>query len=115
MSTYKKIFVGFAFYALSFVSWSCQQTNAYDSPEFCSLFESIAKCHCQATGLPAKLCSNVPQIYSRMIATFGSIQKACRYQKDTSVQSCLEAWQCYQKGGQLPDGRICNGSGLPCI
>lgn len=115
MSSYKKFLSGLIFAVVSFSSWSCPQADAYDTPQFCSLFESIAKCHCQATGLPARLCSNVPQIYARMLATFGSIEKACRYQKDTSYQSCLEAWQCYQKGGQLPDGRICNGTGLPCV
>lgn len=115
MYSCKRIFLGVVFSFFSLASWSCQQADAYDTPEFCANFESIAKCHCQATGLPARLCANVPMIYSRMLSTFGSIEKACRYQKDTSYQSCLDAWQCYQKGGRLADGRICNGTGLPCV
>lgn len=115
MSLYKGMLGLVGFVMMSFPSWSCQQTNAYDSPEFCGMFESIARCHCQASGLPARACSSMSQIYSRMMATFGSIDRACRYQKDTSFQSCLDAWQCYQKGGQLADGRLCNGTGVPCV
>ena len=96
------------------ISFACPKVSAYDTPEFCGMFESIARCHCQASGLSAKMCSNVPLIYSRMLSTFGSIERACRFQKDTTPQNCIDAWQCYLKGGQLANGQVCNGTGSPC-
>ncbi len=102
---------------LSFGAFSgvCPQIDQYDSPQFCQEFENIARCHCTNSGLPARMCQKVDLIYSRMISTFGTIEKACRFQKDTSVQNCIAAWQCYLKGGQLEDGRLCNGTGYACV
>lgn len=93
----------------------CPQTQQYDTPQFCQEFENIARCHCANSGLPARMCQKVDLIYSRMISTFGTIEKACRFQKDTSTQNCIDAWQCYLKGGQLADGRLCNGTGNACV
>jgi hypothetical protein len=117
MKKNKKLFLLCLFSCLSFQVYSgaCPQTDKYDTPEFCKDFENIARCHCNNSGLPAKMCQKVDLIYLRMISTFGSIEKACRFQRDTSTQSCIDAWQCYLKGGQLEDGRLCNGSGLPCV
>jgi hypothetical protein len=111
---FKNIFLASLMTLSSFNVLACGKASAYDTPEFCQNFQEIAKCHCVASGLTARMCSNVPQIYNRMISAFGSIERACRFQKDTSVQNCVDAWQCYQQGGQLADGRICNGTGLPC-
>jgi len=104
--------------ALALVSqsvFSCATIGDFESPSFCQDFDQIAKCHCSQTGLPAKLCQNVSLIYSRMISTFGSIEKACRFQKDTTQENCIDAWKCYREGGQLSNGKFCSGSGIACI
>ena len=114
----KVIKLGYFLLGLLFISnnvFSCATIGDFESSNFCQAFDEIAKCHCAQTGLPAKLCQNVSLIYSRMISTFGSIEKACRFQKDTSLKNCIDAWKCYREGGQLSNGKFCSGTGLPCI
>jgi hypothetical protein len=48
------------------------------------------------------------------MSIFGSIQRACEYQHDTSVQNCLDDWQCYRNGGRDSTGALCNATGSSC-
>jgi hypothetical protein len=107
------LWMGIFFFPFS--TFSCAKIDNFESPEFCKAFEEIARCHCTNSGLPSRLCQNVQSIYSRMISTFGSIDKACRFQKDTSQNNCIDAWKCYLQGGELGDGQACSGSRLPCV
>lgn len=100
---------------LSFESLACSQALPIDNPGFCQSFAEAASCYCQSQGLPARMCSNLRLIYNRMISTFGSIDKACRYQKENTYQNCLDDWNCFLNGGVLPDGRMCSGTGQACI
>ena len=90
---------------------NCPQAVSASEAEFCGSFQQVAQCHCQASGLPAKMCQNVSMVYKRMINTFGSLERACQYQKDTSYETCIEDWRCYQQGGLTNNGQLCNGSG----
>jgi hypothetical protein len=99
-------FIGLAFLTSS--AHACLKIDDFASPEFCQVFSEIARCHCNHSGLPSRLCQNVQDIYRRMIATFGSIEKACRFQKDTSQENCMNAWKCYLQGGQLENGQSCS-------
>lgn len=92
----------------------CPQALPTDSPKFCPSFKSVAECHCVSAGLPKMMCQNVESIYTRMISMFGSLQKACEYQKDTTVQTCIDDWNCYRKGGKDSQGRLCSSTGKSC-
>jgi hypothetical protein len=94
---------------------SCPQALAIDDPGFCQSFSQVAQCHCQSSGLPARMCSNVQLVYQRMISTFGSVERACKYQKDTSYDICMQDWQCYLNGGSRADGALCSQTGQACI
>ena len=112
---YKNILCCFLFLSLfSIKSFACAQALPVDDPGFCQSFSDVARCYCQSQGLPARMCANVQLIYNRMISTFGSIDRACRYQKENTYQNCLDDWQCFLHGGVLPDGRVCSGTGQAC-
>lgn len=98
----------------TFAALSCPQATSTDNPGFCPSFKSVAQCHCTATGLPSQLCQDMNSIYKRMIAMFGSVQRACEYQKDTTTQICIDDWSCYKNGGTDSQGRACSGTGLSC-
>lgn len=84
----------------------CAEAPPTTDPTFCTKFKSIAKCHCMADGgLPAGMCQDMNTIYNRMIAAFGTQDKACHWQaesgseireKDPSL--CVADWDCYRKG-----------------
>lgn len=93
---------------------NCPQALPASELGFCSSFQKVAQCHCQASGLPAKMCNNVSMVYKRMISTFGSIERACKFQKDTTYDTCMEDWRCYQQGGLTDKGLLCNSTGLAC-
>lgn len=112
---YKKTLARIVFLNLIFIkSFACPQALPIDDPGFCQSFAEVARCYCQSQGLPARMCSNVQLIYNRMISTFGSIERACRYQKENTYQNCIDDWECFLHGGVLPDGRVCSGTGLAC-
>jgi len=104
----------YMFCTTAFAALSCPQAASTDSPGFCPSFKSVAQCHCTSSGLPASLCQDMNSIYKRMIAIFGSEQRACEYQKDTSTQNCLDDWACYRNGGKDSQGRACSSTGLSC-
>ena len=112
--------LGFSFscFALEY----CNKAPDITDPTFCSEFSKIAICHCMADGrLPPELCPSAQEVYKRMIATFGSQDKACRWQEKngsperTTYQECMDDWNCYMKGGVDSKGRLCSGTGAACV
>jgi len=98
---------------LSSVSYaSCPPATPNNSSGFCSSFKISAQCHCSAS-LPAGMCTDMKSLYDRMISMFGSLSRACAYQRETSAQNCIDAWNCYRLGGTSSSG-LCSGTGLPC-
>jgi hypothetical protein len=95
-------------------SGSCPPAASTNSPQFCSTFKTSAQCHCVDAGLPKALCQDMDTIYSRMISIFGSIQKACAYQTNTTPQICIDDWNCYRQGGKDSAGRLCSSTGKKC-
>lgn len=93
---------------------SCQQALPTNNANFCSSFHAVASCHCVESGLPQKTCQNMNTIYQLMLARFGSIDKACEYQHDTSTQICKDDWSCYRLGGSDSQGRLCSSTGKIC-
>lgn len=96
------------------VTAACPTAVSSNLPGFCNSFKSVAECHCTSSGLPKGMCQNMKLLFTRMISTFGSVQRACEFQHDTSVQTCIEAWNCYRLGGQNSNNQLCSGTGLPC-
>lgn len=81
---------------------------------FCASFAASASCYC-SNSLPKRMCENVEQIYKLMLARYGSIETACKFQKETTMQTCLDDWHCYRIGGTNVEGAQCSGSGKSCI
>ncbi len=109
-------FFGLMLSVMAFCSWgsACPYAQPNSAPGFCASFKTAAQCHCQASGLPASMCTNMQLIYSRMISVFGSVQRACAYQSDTSVQECIDDWSCYRSGGLNSQQQLCSGTGQAC-
>ncbi len=102
-------------YSFSAFAFSgCPQAVSDDNPGFCSSFKSVAECHCKESGLPTGMCRDMEALYKRMMSTFGSLQKVCEYQTDTSVQTCIDDWVCYRQGGRDSQGRLCSSTGRAC-
>lgn len=102
----------FAFSAFAFTS--CPKAEVTNSPVFCESFKTAARCYCTSSGLPAGLCQNVDEIYLRMIIIYTNLENACRSQKYTTQQDCLDNWRCYLYGGMDSQSRICNSNGSRC-
>lgn len=98
----------------SVLGFACPTALPTNHPNFCSSFKQVATCHCTNSGLPAGMCQNMNALYDRMIALFGSLKKACEYQKHTSAQNCIDNWNCYRLGGTDSQGRICSAVGKAC-
>lgn len=92
---------------------ACPSALPTTHPGFCASFASVASCHCSST-LPKKMCENIDQIYKLMIARYGSIEVACKFQKETTPQDCLDDWHCYRIGGKNSKGGLCSSTGKPC-
>lgn len=93
----------------------CTPSLPPSSPGFCESFKVAAICHCTQTwGLPQRMCQDMNKLYSRMMASFGSLQRACEYQHDTTTQECIDDWNCYRRGGMTSDGQLCGGTGRAC-
>jgi hypothetical protein len=106
-------FSGFSFFAASAYS-NCPPSLPDDNVNFCASFQQVAECHCVQSGLPKKMCQDMNTLYNRMVSVFGSLQATCRYQHDTSVQLCVDNWNCYRQGGQDSSGKLCNSTGKSC-
>lgn len=93
---------------------ACPGASATTSPGFCLSFKAAAKCYCTSSGIPGGMCSDMTKLYQRMISMFGTLQKACQYQKNTSTQECIDDWNCYRLGGKNSKGGLCSGTGKAC-
>lgn len=93
---------------------ACPQAIPTNTPGFCSSFKVIAQCHCTSSGIPKGMCMNMHSLYDRMIGMFGSVRRACEYQRDTSVQNCIDDWNCYRLGGVNSNNELCSGTGSAC-
>ncbi len=111
-------FLVFFMYVFSIVSCTaaiaCPQATPTNDPGFCYSFKKAAECHCTSSGLPARMCTDMNIIYQRMLAVFGSTQKACEFQHDTTPQNCIDSWNCYRTGGVNTNGEPCSGTGAAC-
>ena|SRR3990167_2776472 len=92
---------------------ACAQALPTTHPEFCKSFKSIALCHCKES-LPDRACTDMKFLYGRMTGLFGSLKKACDFQKDTPSQTCIDDWKCYLSGGSDSQGGLCSSSGSAC-
>ncbi len=96
---------------------ACPQAVSTADPGFCASFKSVAQCQCVSRGLPAGMCQDMSQLYSRMVGMFGSVEKACEYQAstshDTTKQQCIDDWNCYRSGGSNASG-LCSSTGHAC-
>lgn len=93
---------------------NCPEAAATNSSSFCPTFETSARCHCQEHGLPSAACQDVHKVYSRMLAIYQTVQRACSAQHDTDTQTCIDDWTCYITGGVDSQGRSCSGTGARC-
>ena len=106
----------FCFFTISSFSSmaACPSATSSNSPGFCSSFKLAAQCHCTSSGLPMGMCMDMKLLYSRMISTFGSVKRACEFQHDTSVQNCVDDWNCYRSGGKNSQNALCSSTGNVC-
>lgn len=93
---------------------ACPRAVPTHCPDFCNTFRAAAQCHCTTSGLPQGMCSDVKLLYQRMIATFGTLERTCAFQRDTTIENCIDSWQCYLNGGNNHDGKPCSNTGNPC-
>lgn len=94
-------------------SQACSRATPTNNPGFCQSFKTAAQCHCSER-LPSGLCQDMNDIYNRMISVFRTQQAACEYQKDVTVQECMDDWNCYRLGKKDSQGRLCSGTGRAC-
>lgn len=118
--TMKKIFtlsislLSFSLFAGAPVLSNCTPSLPTEHPDFCASFKSSASCHCMESGLPRGTCQNMDTVYRLMMARFGSLQRACEYQHNTSTQECIDDWTCYRQGGKNSQGGFCSTTGNAC-
>lgn len=103
-----------SFFAASVFASSCPGAASTDAVNFCASFKTAATCYCTASGLPGSMCQDMNALYNRMIIIFGSLQKACEFQKHTTTQVCMDNWNCYRNGGTDSKGRACSSTRMPC-
>ncbi len=107
-------FLAVLMYFFSLAAFSCSNAVPTDSPNFCASFKTVAPCYCTSSGLPSMMCQDMNVLYARMISVFGTLKKACEYQKYTSPQDCIDNWNCYRNGGVDSRGRICSSNRKAC-
>ena len=110
----RKHSVGILFYLVSGLSLACPNALPTDNINFCTSFKSAATCYCTSSGLPAGMCQDMSALYSRMVMVFGSLQRACEYQKYTTTQNCMDNWNCYLHGGRDSQAKLCSSTALAC-
>ena len=106
--------VAFVICLMSFSSFACDHALPTDDVNFCSSFKSVAPCYCTSSGVPANMCQDMNVLYQRMISMFGSLQRACNFQRYTSPQDCIDNWNCYRMGGIDSRGRLCSSTQKAC-
>lgn len=103
----------YCFTAICFAS-SCPTALPTTDPGFCSTFVAAGTCYC-ANSLPKKMCSDMGQIHKRMISMFGTIERACNFQRETPAKTCVDDWNCYLFGNRDSQGGLCSGTGKACV
>ena len=93
---------------------NCTHALASNDPGFCISFRIAAQCHCTSAGLPIGMCTNMKLLFQRMVSTFGTVRRACEFQKYTSTQNCIDNWNCYNNGGNNSAHQLCNSTGNVC-
>lgn len=109
-----KKFIIACLYCFSAASFACSGALPTDHAGFCASFKATASCYCTASGMPAGMCQDMNALYRRMTSVFGSLEGACRYQKNTTYQQCMDDWTCYRSGGTDSRGKLCSSTGLAC-
>jgi hypothetical protein len=107
--------LGALIYCMSSISLACSLAAPTNDVNFCSSFKTAATCYCTSSGLPSMMCQDMNALYSRMMLVFGTLQRACDFQKHTSAQNCLDNWNCYLHGGKDSQNRNCSGTGSACV
>lgn len=110
----KKRILAICMYFFGFSAFACTNALPTNDPGFCPSFKVAATCYCTSSGLPAGMCQDMNALYSRMLSVFGSLQKACEYQRYTSTQDCMDNWNCYLFGGIDSRGRLCSSNRQAC-
>lgn len=111
----RKIFaVLLCFYSLGAFALACKNAVPTNDPSFCPSFKTAATCYCSASGVPTIMCQDMTKLYNRMLSVFGTLEKACGFQKYTSIQDCIDNWNCYRSGGKDSQGRLCASTGRSC-
>ena len=102
-------------YLVPYAGNACGQADPIDSPTFCATFKAVAKCHCSES-LPDDMCDDMNMLYGFMLdmTPGGTLDEACSMQSDTSVQNCIDDWNCYRNGGKDSQGNSCSGTGRAC-
>ncbi len=100
--------------SFSVYAGNCPNATSASSANFCESFKVAAECHCRASGLRQEMCTNYEMIYKRMLVTFGSLQRACEFQHDSSTQECIDDWNCFRQGGSTSKSELCSGTGGAC-
>ena len=98
----------------SLSSFACPKAQATNDINFCSSFKAAATCYCTSSGLPSGMCQDMNLLYYRMLSVFGTLQKACAYQSYTTVQDCIDNWNCYLRGGIDSTGKSCSATQRAC-
>ncbi len=114
---FKKILFAVILSGFAFSSFACSRSLDPDHPDFCASFKAACKCYCTAAGFPGLMCENMTDLFSRMMAVYGSLDTACRAQvaqHNVPAADCLDDWNCYMFGGVDSRGRICSSNYAPC-
>ena len=104
----------FSFASFATTLGSCPPATETNTQGFCHSFKVAAQCHCTSSGIPRGMCMNMKSLYDRMVSIFGSVRRACEYQRDTNTQNCIDSWTCYRSGGYTSQNTLCNGNGNAC-
>lgn len=107
-------FLSFSSFAATDVSANCGQALATDNPNFCESFRTVAECHCLAKGYPRLVCHDMSKLYNLMLLVYWSQKSACEHQNETTVQTCMDDWDCYRVGGKDSQGKMCSMTGKSC-
>ncbi|PJD91519.1 MAG: hypothetical protein CK424_06845 [Legionella sp.] len=111
----KLLFMSFLLSIYSFSYADCPSVDPA-SPGFCDAFKASSACYCASYNtLPKGKCANMTLIYKMMVASLGSLQRACDWQRNTTAQECIDDWNCYHYGGMTSTGQLCSGSGHACV
>lgn len=93
---------------------ACPPSAPTNSTGFCATFKQSAECYCTSSGLPRGMCGDMNKLYNRMVGMFGTLQRACEFQHNTSTQACIDDWNCYRSGGNNSQNEPCSSTGNAC-